>query len=108
MNENKKTIIIANLIDWSKSFTDQNGTFYCGATDEQKEKITEILEIADLVINTTDLHPGNAPEFNINGGLYPGHNMALPEQVSEDFVYLVGADGQEFRLGDKTLSPCLT
>ncbi len=71
----KKTIVIANLIDWSRSFVDEKGSFYCGTTDEQKKNAASVAELADLVISSTDLHPLSAPEFKINGGLYPVHNL---------------------------------
>lgn len=103
-----KRIIIANLIDWSNSFVDKDGTFYCGTTDDQKENATKIVRLSDLVIYTTDLHPITAPEHNINGGLYPTHNAVLPEQYERDFIYSITPDGKKLQLGNKTLSPKLT
>jgi hypothetical protein len=104
----KKTIHIVNLIDWSKSFVDENGSFYCGTNDEQKRNAAGITERADIVIAAMDLHPVSAPEHTINGGLYPVHNAVKPWQYGPDFVYMVTGDGEKFKLGDKTLSPELT
>src|SRR3989344_1474325 len=98
-----KTGIVANLIDWSKSFVDDNGSFYCGTTEEQKRNAAAIVEIADLVINTTDLHPVNAPEFNTNGGLYPSHNLVSPGRFDEEFEYTTSPQGK-LKLGSKTVS----
>lgn len=103
-----KIIIIANLIDWSKAFTSKNGSFYCGTTDEQKQNTVKILNLADLVIENTDLHPLNAPEFRINGGLFPVHNVVLSEQYDADFIYMITPEGKELKLETKTLSPQLT
>ncbi len=103
-----KRVIIANLIDWSKSFVDPDGTFYCGTTVEEKRNAARIVSLADLVINTTDLHPLTAPEHAINGGLYPVHNVVLPQTIASDFVYARAPDGTPVHLGNKTPSPCLT
>ncbi|MBU1976253.1 MAG: hypothetical protein KKG59_07665 [Nanoarchaeota archaeon] len=104
----KKRVIIANLIDFSESFTDKNGSFYCGTTDEQKEHTADVVELADLVINATDLHPVTAPEFTVNGGLYPVHNSVHPEQYGPDFIFARTQTGEDLLLEDKTLSPRLT
>jgi hypothetical protein len=72
MSQNKQIIRVCNLIDWSKSFVDENGSFYCGTTDEQKRNAAEIIERAEMVIATMDLHPVSAPEHAVNGGLNPG------------------------------------
>jgi hypothetical protein len=104
----KIPIIVANLIDWSISFTSKNGSFYCGTTNEQKEKTAKIIEIADIVINVTDLHPLSSYEYKINGGLYPAHNIVDPTKYGKDFVYMLGASGEELKLDDKSMSPCLT
>ncbi|MFH1174416.1 MAG: hypothetical protein V1725_04740 [archaeon] len=104
----KQQIIIANLIDWSKSFVDENGSFYCGTTDANKENAARIARMADVVIYSTDVHPDNAPEFEINGGLYPVHNTILPERFDNDFVYVRDEHGNEYTLDERTTSPCLT
>jgi hypothetical protein len=96
----KKTVVIANLIDWSESFVDENGSFYCGTTDEQKRNAAEILKIAHLVVSSMDLHPLDAPEFAVNGGLYPVHNVVSPESL--------GPESQPLKLGDKSAGPRLT
>jgi hypothetical protein len=108
MNQNKQIIRVCNLIDWSKSFVDENGSFYCGTTDEQKRNAAEIIERAELVIATMDLHPVSAPEHAVNGGLYPVHNAVKPWEYGPDFIYMKTQEGEEQRLGDKTLSPELT
>ncbi len=107
-NTNKKVILISNLIDWSKSFVDENGSFYCGTTEEQKRNAAQIIQLADLVISTLDLHPVTAPEHMINGGLYPVHNAVKPWRYDADFIYNISPDGEEQRLEDKTVSPELT
>lgn len=104
----KERIIIANLIDWSQAFTDPNGSFYCGTTDEHKRNASTVLSLADVVAEHTDLHPDTAPEHRINGGLYPFHNVPHPERYGPDFIYMIGPDGTRMPLGDKTPSPCLT
>lgn len=104
----KKNIRIANLIDWSESFVDADGSFYCGTTDEQKRNAAQIVERADLVIAAMDLHPVTAPEHAVNGGLYPVHNAVKPWEYRPDFVYMKTDDGNAVQLGDKTLSPRLT
>jgi hypothetical protein len=105
---NKKVIVISNLIDWSKSFVDENGSFYCGTTEEQKRNAANIIRLADLVISTLDLHPVTAPEHTINGGLYPVHNAVRPWQYGADFIYNISPDGEKQRLENKSLSPELT
>jgi hypothetical protein len=108
MGLKKETIRIANLIDWSKSFVDKNGSFYCGTTTDQKRNAARIIALGDLVINNMDLHPVSAPEHAVNGGLYPVHNAVKPWQYSPDFVYMKTPNGQYMQLGEKTLSPKLT
>jgi hypothetical protein len=107
-NKHKQIIRVCNLIDWSKSFVDENGSFYCGTTDEQKRNAAEIIDRAEVVIATMDLHPVSAPEHAVNGGLYPVHNAVKPWEYNPDFVYMKTQDGEELQLGDKTLSPELT
>jgi hypothetical protein len=63
-------------IDWSKSFVDPNGGFYCGTTEEQKRLAAKLMPYMDLVINTTDFHSINGKEFKTNGGNWPLHNVA--------------------------------
>ncbi|MFQ6010254.1 MAG: hypothetical protein ACE5J7_03995 [Candidatus Aenigmatarchaeota archaeon] len=101
-------ILVANLIDWSKSFVDENGTFYCGTTEEQKKRAVDVVNEADLVIYEADLHPVFADEFSINKGLYPAHNLPKPWEYEPDFVYNIAPNGENQKLGDKTLSPQLT
>ncbi len=108
MSKDKKTIKIVNLIDWSRSFVDENGSFYCGTTVEQKRNAARIVEKGDLVIYSADLHPITAPEHTINGGLYPVHNAVKPWQYGPDFIYNITPAGEKLPLGDKTLSPQLT
>lgn len=71
-----KTLYVGVNIDWSKSFVDQNGAFYCGTTEEQKNLAAELMPYLDLVVNTTDFHSINSKEFVINGGMWPLHNVA--------------------------------
>jgi hypothetical protein len=68
------------LVDWGKAFVDENGSFYCGTTDEHKKKAAAILDTKpDLVIEYSDLHALKTPEFMTNGGLYPIHNLIRRE-----------------------------
>ena len=109
ININKKKVIrISNLIDWSKSFVDENGSFYCGTTPEQKQNSAKIIGLSELVISNLDLHPVTAPEHSVNGGLYPVHNAVKPWQYGPDFIYNLTPEGEKQRLEDKTLSPRLT
>ncbi|MCR4327492.1 MAG: hypothetical protein NUV46_02840 [Nanoarchaeota archaeon] len=63
-------------IDWSKSFVDPNGSFYCGTTGDQKSLVSKLMPHLDLVVNTTDFHSITSKEFSINGGMWPLHNIA--------------------------------
>ncbi|RPI74237.1 MAG: hypothetical protein EHM45_19440 [Desulfobacteraceae bacterium] len=101
-------IIIVNWIDWSESFVDANGSFYCGATAEQKQNAARLAEAADLIIYAADLHPLEADEFAVNGGLYPVHNTLYPERLKPDFVYMRTAQSEKLPLRNKTTSPRLT
>jgi|SRR3989344_3162961 len=71
-----KKLYIGVNIDWSKSFVDPNGGFYCGTTDEQKKRAADLMPYLDLVINTTDFHSVKSKEFAKNGGMWPFHNVA--------------------------------
>ncbi|MCU0287493.1 MAG: hypothetical protein MUF15_14000 [Acidobacteria bacterium] len=104
----KEIVRICNLIDWSKSFVDENGSFYSGTTDEQKYNAAKIIRQSEFVIATMDLHPVTAPEHAINGGLYPVHNAVNPWEYGPDFIYMITKKGEKLRLGNKTLSPELT
>lgn len=108
MGFNKETIRISNLIDWSKSFVDTDGSFYCGTTDKEKRNASKIIQLSDIVINNMDLHPVSAPEHSVNGGLYPVHNAVKPWQYGPEFIYMKTPEGMFLELGDKTLSPELT
>ena len=102
-----KNIYIINLVDWSKSFVDKNGSFFCGTSQEEKDNTAKLMQLVDLVINTTDLHPKSAKEFTINGGLYPAHNIVLAELYDGSFVYHI-TDDAKFTLDNRTMSPTLT
>ncbi len=77
-----KKFYVGVNIDWSKSFVDSNGGFYCGTTDEQKKLAAELMPHLDLVINTTDFHSIKSKEFKINGGLWPLHNVAEFREIN--------------------------
>jgi hypothetical protein len=87
------------LVDWGESFVDENGNFYCGTTQEQKEKAAQINEGSDLTIYLVDIHSEDSSEFIENGGLYPSHNLLRRDRGSLDG--LLTEDG-------KTTSPELT
>lgn len=71
-----KRLYVGVNIDWSKSFVDSNGGFYCGTTDEQKSLTARLMPHLDLVVSTTDFHSIRGREFKMNGGMWPLHNVA--------------------------------
>ncbi len=91
--------IIQNLVDWGKSFVDEDGSFYCGTTEEQKDIAAKIAKSGDLWIYLTDVHTRGSSEFAVNGGLYPAHNL-----IDRDFYGLDKLGVEE----GKTVSPRLT
>jgi hypothetical protein len=91
--------IINCLIDWGKAFVDVNGSFYCGTTKEQKDRAVEVNKEADMHIYLADVHSRDSPEFLVNGGLFPAHNLVKKDQV--DLEKLQVEEG-------KTTSPELT
>lgn len=81
-----KKIYVGVNIDWSKSFVDKNGGFYCGTTEEQKTLAARLMPSLDLVVNTTDFHSIKSREFKINGGMWPLHNVAEFRKINvEDY-----------------------
>ncbi|MCU0860392.1 MAG: hypothetical protein MUE55_07410 [Thermoplasmata archaeon] len=104
----KRQVLVVNLIDWSRSFVDDNGSFYCGTTHEQKENAGRVIEHADLVVFSSDAHPVSSGEFAINGGLYPAHNVVLRSEVGPNFEYYATPAGERVKLGDRTMTPALT
>lgn len=104
----KRRILVTTLFDWSKSFVDRDGSFYCGSTTAQKRNASSLAEIADVVICGMDLHPIFSEENSINGGIYPAHNVGAHWKYGPDFVYAVSPGGRKLRLGKKTMSPELT
>ncbi len=62
-------------VDFSKSFTDKNGSFYCGTTYLQKENAVKINEDSDETVYFVDVHSRHSPEFISNGGIYPAHHL---------------------------------
>lgn len=92
-------LVVENLVDWGKSFVDENGNFYCGATEEQKAIAAEVASDADLVIYNADVHTRGSSEFAINGGLYPIHNLVKKDRYDLD---ILGVEK------DKSVSPQLT
>jgi hypothetical protein len=87
------------LVDFGDAFTHKNGSFYCGTTEEQKDNAVLINQNADETIYLSDVHSRESPEFLINGGLYPAHNLILRD--SYDLNSLGVEEG-------KTVSPQLT
>ena len=87
------------LVDWGKAFVDPHGSFYCGTTEEQKDRAVKVVRTADLIVYLSDVHTRTSSEFQINGGLYPAHNLIADHQY----------DLQELGLEEgKTASPQLT
>jgi hypothetical protein len=104
----RERILIVTLVDWSKSFVDEDGSFYSGTTTRQKSNAAVAAELADMVVFSTDMHPVTSEENAINGGLYPAHNIGGFWRYSRDFVYFKTPSGKRLTLGAKTLSPELT
>lgn len=71
-----KKVYIGVNIDWSESFVDPNGAFYCNTTEEQKSLVAQLMPYLELVVNTTDFHSVKGKEFSANGGMWPYHNVA--------------------------------
>ncbi len=90
------------LVDWGKSFVDTNGSFYCGTTEDQKERAARILPSADLVVYLSDVHTRTSSEFQVNGGLYPAHNLIADHQFNLQELGIENTDPP------KTVSPQLT
>jgi hypothetical protein len=86
------------LIDFGESFTDENGSFYCGTTEEQKDNAVKINKFADKTIYLVDVHTKNSLEFVANGGLYPAHNLLNKDNNK---IKELGVEG-------KSVSPQLT
>lgn len=80
----KQTVYIGVNIDWSKSFVDENGAFYCGTTQEQKNLTAKIMQHMDLVVYTTDFHSINSLEFKLNSGMWPLHNVAEYKKITAE------------------------
>eukprot|EP01105_Mastigella_eilhardi_P019590 TRINITY_DN4626_c0_g1_i1.p2 TRINITY_DN4626_c0_g1~~TRINITY_DN4626_c0_g1_i1.p2 ORF type:complete len:285 (-),score=92.79 TRINITY_DN4626_c0_g1_i1:103-957(-) len=70
------------LVDWSKAFVDEDGSFYCGATEAQKDAAAQVIGAADLVVYAVDVHTPKSAEFLPNGGVYPVHNLLLQDPSS--------------------------
>lgn len=81
MEKYKPSIYIGVNIDWSKSFVDKNGAFYCQTTDEQKRLAASLMPHMDLVIYATDFHSITSKEFLINNGMWPLHNVAEYKKI---------------------------
>lgn len=94
----KSRILITTHVDLSEAFVDSNGSFYAGTTAEQLARAAELAGIADWNLFCSDLHPISSPEFVINGGLYPIHNVPRPDEL----------DLEKYNLMGRTASPKLT
>lgn len=90
--------IINVFTDFSRTFVDPDGSFYCGTTEEQRRNAAAIAAIGDLNLFCSDLHPLDSWEFAINGGLYPIHAVPRADELNM----------AEFNLEGKTASPQLT
>ena len=87
------------LVDFGRSFVDEDGSFYCGTTEEQKDKAVEINKEGDLIIYLSDVHTKFSREFLTNGGPYPAHNAIKRDQQEHASLDVDP---------EKTLSPQLT
>eukprot|EP00727_Mastigamoeba_balamuthi_P004622 m51a1_g14158 putative leucine-rich repeat receptor-like protein kinase family (665) ;mRNA; f:48949-55917 len=63
------------LVDWSLSFTDPAGSFYCGTTPEQRRAAAAVAGASDSAVYVCDLHTARSSEFAANGGAFPPHNV---------------------------------
>jgi len=87
------------LVDWGKAFVDTNGSFYCGTTEQQKDNAALIARKSDLLLYLGDVHTRSSSEFNVNGGLYPAHNLVKKDWHDLDQLGIAPS---------KTASPELT
>lgn len=90
--------IINVFTDFSRTFVDPDGSFYCGTTEKHRQNAAKIATIGDLNLFCSDLHPLDSWEFAINGGLYPLHAVPRADEL----------DMRKFGLEGKTASPQLT
>ena len=65
------------LIDWSRSFVDENGSFSSNTTEHAKDLAVDVIKRCDMIIYMTDIHTANSYEFQINGIFSPFHT-SLP------------------------------
>jgi len=82
------------LVDWGQAFVDQDGSFYCGTTEPQKDHAVKIAKDADLIVYLSDVHTRTSSEFTTNGGLYPAHNLIKKDQYN---LEQLGAQGKNVR-----------
>lgn len=76
INKNSKDMTkICVLVDWSQAFVDEDGSFYGGATQQEKDNACKLVMMCDRIINFTDIHSKESKEFIPNGGIYPVHNL---------------------------------
>jgi len=76
VNKMKERIYVGVLTDWSEAWVGENGSFYCGTTDKQKQVTKNAINYMDLIIYTTDFHSIKSDHFSINGGQWQLHNVA--------------------------------
>ena len=93
------TTTIKVFVDFSESFTDPNGSFPCGTTEEQKDNAVKVWQGGDLTLYLADVHTRDSSEFIVNGGAFPAHHLIKRDQYALDQL------GVEV---GKTVSPQLT
>ena len=73
---------IAVVVDFSRSFSLENGSFYAGTTAEERRIAAEIVKKAQRTIYACDVHAQNAPEFSSEGGLFPKHHILCADDAA--------------------------
>lgn len=95
----KRKKVVTVYVDFSKSFTDDNGSFTAHTTKDQKLMARAVSERSDLVIYAVDVHTKKSSEFIVNNGIYPTHNLIKKDQNN---LELLGVSPEQ------TVSPQLT
>ena len=66
---------ICVVVDYSRSFSLEDGSFYAGTTAAERQIAADLARKAERVIYACDVHAKNAPEFSSEGGLFPKHHI---------------------------------
>ncbi len=77
----KQIIKISNLIDWSRSFVDPDGSFYRGTTGKQKENADRIINISNATPPFTASALDTVPPKNASRNSDKGHERKKEKQL---------------------------